>query len=806
MKATFLKSTYKPGEVEIKSVYTLLDAVKNGEYKKEIEAVRKIKDKEERNKKKINDLSGVSWAGRFTYRENDGLIEGSGLAILDFDHLADAPLFRDSLKQESTVFAAWCSPSGDGVKALVRIPEVSSDEEYKEYYEAILHKFRDASADTKTKDISRLCFNSYDPDLWINESAQVFDQKVVIEKKEANPLPEIPYYYNEVEIFEKLEKWLDGKGEGYYKGNRNMYLFKLAAACNRFGIARTSTQDYFTSNYDLPEKEIIALVHQAYKKTGIHGSARFENRAGFTRAVAKIAGGESKNKIINQLINDGVDSSQVEDIFDKAKKAVEDKMEVFWETVIKNSKTVINSKPMKYVDWLSAAGFYKYYYSKNDYMLVKVNKNIVTEITIDRIRSYVKSFVRSLPYKFDMIDREQLYEFVFVKAEKQYFGNSTIELLESLPINFVKDEKDKAYLYFKNTAIEITKDVIIQSNYENLGGYIWENQIIKREYKEDSKSWQSFEFYKFMHNITGKDDALNSLKSIAGYMLHGFKNPALSVAPILNDCIMSDGINGGTGKGLFVKALGYIKPMITFDAKNWDINKDFAFQRVNLDTDIIFIDDVQKNFDFEKLFSVITEGISVNKKNKPEFYISYEDSPKIIIATNYAVTGEGNSHNRRRIEIEFVKHYHAKHTPADEFGHYFYKDWNEKQWSAFDNLMIHCIQYYMNEGLKQSELENLDIKKLISGTNELFVEWIMDEANFMTHTQYDLKSLYDDYVGFTGYTKTNIGFMGKLLKQYAKYKELPYFSDRYADGNGGKKTVISIGEVKETSTDKQLPF
>jgi hypothetical protein len=280
----------------------------------------------------------------------------------------------------------------------------------------------------------------------------------------------------------------------------------------------------------------------------------------------------------------------------------------------------------------------------------------------------------------------------------------------------------------------------------------------------------------------------------------------LSVAPILNDCIMSDGINGGTGKGLFVKALGHIKPMITFDAKNWDINKDFAFQRVNLDTDIIFIDDVQKNFDFEKLFSVITEGISVNKKNKPEFYISYEDSPKIIIATNYAVSGEGNSHNRRRIEIEFVKHYHSKHTPADEFGHYFYKDWTEKQWLAFDNLMIHCIQYYMGNGLKESAMENLDIKKLISTTNDLFVEWISDEENFKTNTEYNLLELYNDYVEFTGYSKTNIGFMGKLLKQYAKYKQMPYLSQRVSAGDGKKKTLISIGEVKETSIDEKLPF
>ena len=288
-------------------------------------------------------------------------------------------------------------------------------------------------------------------------------------------------------------------------------------------------------------------------------------------------------------------------------------------------------------------------------------------------------------------------------------------------------------------------------------------------------------------------------------MLHGYKNPALSVAPILNDCILSEGINGGTGKGLFVKALGQIKPMITFDAKNWDINNDFAFQRVNLDTEIIFIDDVQKKFDFEKLFSVITEGISVNKKNKAEFYISYENSPKVIIATNYAISGEGNSHERRRVEIEFVKYYYKKFTPADEFKHYFYNDWTEKQWQLFDNLMIHCIQYYFNNGLKESKLENLAMKKLITSTSEIFVEWVQDEDTFKPYTQYSLNDLFSDFINYTGYKKSNVGYLGKLMKEYAKFLKLPYISERITI-NGDKKTMISIGETEVKENSKQLPF
>jgi len=804
MKATYCEKTFEPWNVKEMQVIDLLEAIKTGKYKKIINNIRKEIDDDKRNELKKNTLSGVVWMGRFAYRSKEGLLEHNGLAVLDFDHIENASGFRDELKNDSWIFSAWCSPSGDGVKALVRIPIVQNDNEYKEYYESITDNYKKAKSDAKTKDISRLCFNSYDPDLWVNNKAEIWNEKKII-TYDNRDLPEIPYYSTENETIEKLEKWMRNSGEMYAKHNRNNYVFKLASACNRFGIVRSSAEGYILSNYDLPEREILQSVGSGYRDSKAHGTARFENKAEFAKVVNKVSNGVNKKEVIKTIIDDGIDSSKAEEIYNKAVEAVNDKLETFWITFMKNDKVTLNSKPLKYIDWLNAAGFYKYYYSDNDYMLVNVDRNIVKEVTIDRIRNYVQKYILSLPFQFDMITREQLFEFIFIKAEKQFFGNSTIELLHTLPIRFVKDEKYKSYLYFKNTAIEITHDSVTPIKYEEIGGYIWNNQIIDREFKEIKGDIEDFEFCKFMQNITGGGKNYNSLKSIAGYMLHGFKSPDMSIAPILNDCILSDGINGGTGKGLFVKALGEIKPMVTFDAKNWDINKDFAFQRVTLDTEIIFIDDVQQKFDFEKLFSIITEGISVNRKNKPEFYIKYEDSPKIIISTNYAISGKGNSHERRKIEIEFVKYYHKKRTPADEFGHYFYKDWNSTDWHKFDNFMIHCVQYYMKNGIVEAKLENLEMKRLITDTTELFVDWVTDEANFKLNTEYNIVDLFTDFADFTGYKKANISYLGKLLKRYATFLQLPYNSERRSVNNS-KVTFVSIGNNTQVSIDKQLPF
>lgn len=58
------------------------------------------------------------------------------LMVLDFDHLEiDADEFRDRLFYKyRSIICAYKSPSSNGVKALVRIPKVTSTDEFKEYF------------------------------------------------------------------------------------------------------------------------------------------------------------------------------------------------------------------------------------------------------------------------------------------------------------------------------------------------------------------------------------------------------------------------------------------------------------------------------------------------------------------------------------------------------------------------------------------------------------------------------------------------------------------------------------------------
>ena len=213
------------------------------------------------------------------------------------------------------------------------------------------------------------------------------------------------------------------------------------------------------------------------------------------------------------------------------------------------------------------------------------------------------------------------------------------------------------------------------------------------------------------------------METTIGYLLHGWKNLAYCPAVILNDEVITDNPEGGTGKGLFMNALSHMKKLVFIDGKSFNFERSFAYQTVSADTQILCFDDVKKYFDFERLFSVITEGLTLEKKNKDAIKIPFSKSPKIAITTNYAISGEGTSFERRKWELELAQYYTKDFTPLVEFGRLMFGEWNDEEWCQFDNYMIKNLQNYLGSGLLKSEFVNLRIRKLSAKTGHDFIEW-----------------------------------------------------------------------------------
>jgi hypothetical protein len=180
--------------------------------------------------------------------------------------------------------------------------------------------------------------------------------------------------------------------------------------------------------------------------------------------------------------------------------------------------------------------------------------------------------------------------------------------------------------------------------------------------------------------------------------MSGYKDPGYCPSVILNDEVISENPEGGTGKGLFVQGISMMKKIAMIDGKAFSFDKPFAYQTISTDTQIISFDDVKKGFDFERLFSAITEGITIEKKNKDAIRIPFSFSPKIVITTNYAIKGRGNSFLRRKVELELTSFYSKDFTPVDEFGKRLFDEWSEEEWCSFDNYMVQNLKTYLNTG------------------------------------------------------------------------------------------------------------
>jgi hypothetical protein len=266
-------------------------------------------------------------------------------------------------------------------------------------------------------------------------------------------------------------------------------------------------------------------------------------------------------------------------------------------------------------------------------------------------------------------------------------------------------------------------------------------------------------------------------------LLHAHKNLSFCPAVILNDEIISDNPNGGTGKGLFMNALSKMKKLVVIDGKSFLFERSFAYQLVSADTQILCFDDVKKHFDFERLFSIVTEGLTLEKKNKDAIKIPFSKSPKIAITTNYAIKGSGNSFARRKWELELHQHYNENYSPLDEFKKLMFSDWSDNDWCEFDNYMIQCLTGYLTTGLVKSKFVNLNIRQLSAETCHEFIEWcgLLDnqEQNQMLEVETRLykNDLYaafiEEYPDYGPKSKMTISRTRfyKWLISYSMYKE-----------------------------------
>lgn len=762
-----------------------VERIKSGKSKDLVLKIRSEKNKSKRNEIKSS-LPSILFSGKFTERNKRGLLQHSGCMVIDFDDIPnDESLNKTKMELISNkhVSVVFKSPSGNGLKAVVSIPKCNAID-HELYFKSFQEEFNYDYFDKSNCDVSRVCFESYDPDIYYDPKAVVYSPEIVDKGEDITKSIVYTPITDEHSIISKIMDW-NWKYE-MVDGQRNNFSFALARSFCEYGVSKQVSIDFIVNHFSekgFSESEIKSTVNSAYRNSqfGIKQFKDYEKERVFNTDFNSI----SKNEFIEKYkIND-----------DEYKK-IASESDKFWyfETTQKGEKKV-KVDLHSYKVFLEKNGFNKIYINGSvNPTFVKIESNVIVETSTEKIKDFVLDYLLG-------INEKMVWN--YFAGYTAIFSENYLTMLNVVDLIMLKDEKDKSFIAYKNGILEVTKDKAELIDYIDVDGYIWKRNIVDRDFIKTNTTDNDYKT--FVKNMGGGNPYY--LENSIGYLLCRHKSKITPKAIIINDEKISDNPEGGTGKGLFITALGKIRNLGILDGKHHDPNKGFPYQTISQDTEIMIFDDVKKNWDFESFFSLITEGITLERKNKDAIKLSFEETPKIAISTNYVIKGRGNSHKRRRHEIEVAQYYNYERTPYSDFGKELFDEWDKHEFARFDNYMVSCMQNYLKDGLvEQKGAKNIHIRKFISATNSEFYQWC-EEGNLPVNVRIYRAEKYAEFVSeYTDYGMGKFKLSQKSFKMYidewAKLNGYEVNNDR--DQNGRYTELLDgTGEVE---TNDEIEF
>lgn len=419
-------------------------------------------------------------------------------------------------------------------------------------------------------------------------------------------------------------------------------------------------------------------------------------------------------------------------------------------------------------------GIAKFFTTDIAYVIVRNENNRLREIGGDVINKELVDAVKTLGVDSHLVDKK-------IKTLLDSIKSNLISILTDIKDNDIYwGEEDKINLFYKDHIVEVTSSGTKLIEYSDFDKIIWEKHVMKRNAPNLANGENAYEegiFEKFFNNVI-EEDQRSYARHVFGYTLQPKRDISKLKAIVINDANIDSSSSGGTGKGIISQALSEFLPTVIENGKGFSPNKQFSFQNINYDTRMFVIDDVVQNFNFESLFSIITEGLNVEKKYKQPMYIPAEKSPLFVLTTNRGIKGSDESDKRRRLDILLKKHYSAKYTPEDEFGCILFKNWETEEWNRFDYFMIQCAIDFLSEGLIEYSNKVLALKQLIADTFDSFPEFMDDKDWSEPQNKDELINEWETYARFKKMSKKKFT---EWVKKYATYKNADFKNDRHDD-------------------------
>lgn len=205
--------------------------------------------------------------------------------MFDIDKIEDVELWLEDMHENPSkydmFYAAYISLSGNGLHILVAVRGLT-DENFKDCYKHIASEIEihyHLSVDMSCCDIARLCILSYDPNIFINEQAEVWDaQEIMNTLKMFELIPD-----EEMEILTQesnnkgLAPYIEKMNIQMVEGSRHNTIVAAVHKLNRAGFDREAVKVELRQfiEPDFEEKEINSIVDSVYKNwKEQHGEGR----------------------------------------------------------------------------------------------------------------------------------------------------------------------------------------------------------------------------------------------------------------------------------------------------------------------------------------------------------------------------------------------------------------------------------------------------------------------------------------------------------------------------------------------------
>ena len=368
----------------------------------------------------------------------------------------------------------------------------------------------------------------------------------------------------------------------------------------------------------------------------------------------------------------------------------------------------VQTSPVSYARFFEQENFIRITREGHDQLTILKNDNrIVTPIN----------------HKTDLVPflKQNINEFDSTPIEDRIARDATsviqqaLQLLTPIPLQYHRDTKNTCDVPFKNGIVRITANNMELIGYDQINGFFPKHSTQDHEISFCDVDEHQSDFAKFLamavinkdlrnEDLTDEDgNIISAFNSMFGYLITNYKNPAFNPAVILSDeNANGETRNGGRGKSLVQVALSHFRPSIQKGGNAYDPTYTHVHADLKKEHDLYLLDDVPSGFRYNDLYTHMTGSIDAQRKGVTAETISFEDAPKFVISTNWAVRhdSDATSTNRRFKEYKFTDFWNITNTPDQYFGKSFFTDWNADEWNAFYNFGFYCVQHYLTFGME----------------------------------------------------------------------------------------------------------